>query len=471
MTDWNCNRSRPLFKVAAAASLLWAAGTAAIAQSVAPVGTPAAAPNAAVGSGLSISADPNPYFIGLRQSFTHDSNVYRIPDGPSDTYSSTTLLAGFSQPISRQRVFGDAAVSYNRYFSESQLNNTSYDLSAGIDWETIMRLSGSLRVGLGRSLSSPAASAGTPTQQQNVANRRNIDGVVRWGGASTFSLEAAAGYARLDYSADQYVGSETRSSYASLGGFYRPSPLLRVGLAGRVSRDEQPNGLQVAPGQFESNTVTNKSIDLLADYELGGRLSAQGRLSYTTQNNSGVDGADFSGFTGGLNLNYRATGKTVVNVFANRDAGFNSRRGSLGGVSTTGTTAPPVTGTTPAIPPGTTTPTSTTAVANGLYENNQITTSYGIGIGYAATAKITANLGASYSRAKLVSTAAAMAAGPGSADTTDVVKSIRLGANYAFSRSLDFACSIAYEKRNVSGGVDYSYSASLIGCSGQYTWR
>ena len=471
MNDWNCKHRRALVKAAATASLLGAAGTAAMAQSIAPVGTPAAAPATAIGSGLSIASDPNPYYIGLRQSFTHDSNVYRIPDGPSDTYSSTTLLAGFSQPISRQRVFGEAAVSYNRYFSESQLNNTSYDLSAGIDWETIMRLSGSLRVGLGRSLASPAASAGRPVQQENVADRKTIDGAVRWGGASTFSLEATAGYARLDYSANQYVASETRSSYASFGGFYRPSPLLRVGLAGRVSRDEQPDGLQVAPGQFESNTVTNKSIDLLADYELGGRLSAQGRVSYTKQNNSGVDGADFSGFTGGFNLNYRATGKTVVDVYANRDTGFNSRRDSLGGISTAGTTTPPVTATTPAIPPGTATTTSTTAVANGLYENNQVTTSYGIGVGYAATAKITANAGVSYSRAKLVARTAVLVAGAGSADTTDVVKSVRLGANYAFSRSLDFACSVAYEKRNVSGGVEYSYSANLIGCSGQYTWR
>ncbi len=42
------------------------------------------------------------------QGFTHDSNVYRIPSGPSDNYSSTSVFGGFDQPISRQRVFGRA---------------------------------------------------------------------------------------------------------------------------------------------------------------------------------------------------------------------------------------------------------------------------------------------------------------------------------------------------------------------------
>ena len=75
------------------------------------------------GSGASAGpSDPNPYYIGVAQAFTRDSNVYRVPSGPGDTYSSTSLFGGFIQPISRQRVYGRANVSENRYKDEKQLN-------------------------------------------------------------------------------------------------------------------------------------------------------------------------------------------------------------------------------------------------------------------------------------------------------------------------------------------------------------
>src|SRR5450631_4768822 len=67
-------------------------------------------------TGRSLAPDPNPYYVGVSQGFTHDSNVFRIPSGPSDNFSTTSLLGGFDQPISRQRIFGSGSVSLNRYF-------------------------------------------------------------------------------------------------------------------------------------------------------------------------------------------------------------------------------------------------------------------------------------------------------------------------------------------------------------------
>ena len=49
--------------------------------------------------------EPNPYYIGLSETLAHDSNIYRIPGGPGDSYSSTALLGGFDQSISRQRLY------------------------------------------------------------------------------------------------------------------------------------------------------------------------------------------------------------------------------------------------------------------------------------------------------------------------------------------------------------------------------
>src|SRR5438552_933532 len=97
-------------------------------------------------------ADPNPYYIGASQAFTHDSNVLRLPEGSeqSDSFSTTTLLGGFDQPISRQRLYANGTLNYNRYKNRTDLNNTGYGLNAGWDWATIGHLSGTLSANLNR---------------------------------------------------------------------------------------------------------------------------------------------------------------------------------------------------------------------------------------------------------------------------------------------------------------------------------
>lgn len=397
--------------------------------------------------------DPSPYYIGASQSLTHDSNVYRIPSGPSDNYSSTSLLGGFDQPISRQRVFGRANVTVNRYQNEDRLNNVSYDLTAGLAWETIEKLSGNLNVALGRNLAAPAASAGVPGARRNIAQTESVDARARWGGASTLTLEGGLGYSRLDYSAPEYVASESRQTSASLGLYYRPGGLLRLGIAGRATRTKTPMALfDPATATYQSNTLRGNNLDLLADYELTGLLSASGRLSYTRQTNSGVDDADFSGITGGINLNWRVTGKTSLRLDAAREAGFDIARYN-------GTTAIVNNGTLVLAP------------ISMAYENNRVTNTVGLGATYAATAKINANAGLRYSRAKLVATAVNAGGNAAAPESTDVLKSASIGANYAYSRAVSGNCNLSHEKRDVSGGVTYSYSANTVGCSVQFTLR
>ena len=58
------------------------------------------------------NAQANPWYIGAAQTLTHESNLYRLADGQttpdgvskSDLVSSTALLAGLDQTISRQRL-------------------------------------------------------------------------------------------------------------------------------------------------------------------------------------------------------------------------------------------------------------------------------------------------------------------------------------------------------------------------------
>jgi hypothetical protein len=398
-----------------------------------------------------VAADPNPYYIGVSQGFTHDSNVYRIPSGPSDNYSSTSVFGGFDQPISRQRVFGRAGVSVNRYQDESQLNNTSYDLSTGAALETIENLSGGINLGASRNLAAPAAAVGVPTAVRNVAETRRADARLRWGGASLLTIEGGIGYSRLDYSAPEFVSSETRQTTGSLAAYYRPGAFLRVGIGTRFDRTRTPKAvLDPVTGDYQSNVTTGRNVDLLAEYALSEVLRSNARLSYTRQTNSAIAGADFSGITGALGVTWRPGAKTTVQLDAARDAGFEaaSQTRYAAVQSGTGVILTPI---------------------SALYENNRVTNSASLGVSYAATAKISAGARIQYTRAHLVS-AVGTSAGTTN-DSTDVSKGASLSASYEITRAWGASCSVSHESRDVSGFVAYTYRVNTVGCATQFTWR
>lgn len=397
--------------------------------------------------------DPSPYYIGASQALTHDSNVYRVPNGQSDNYSSTSLLAGFDQPISRQRVFGRAEVSVNRYQREDRLNNTSYNLNAGADLETIENLSGNLRLGLSRNLAAPSAtSVNAPTAQRNIMQFQSVDARARWGGPGLLSLEGSVGYVSVDQTGNSAAADSTQQS-ASLGINYHPGGPLRVGVAARGVRTRTPDAIfDPATGSFRSNTSTSKNLDFLAVYRLTGLLSMNGRLSYTQQDNSGISDADFSGVTGNVSVRWQPTGKTSVNFLAGRDTGFDlGRFDSQIVVLTTST---------PVVIP-----------VSATYENNRVTDFIALGAAYSATAKVNVIADARYSRAKLLRSTVTSLGATTSIETTDSVKTASLGVNYAATRYLSATCSLAREDRDVSGGITYSYVANRVSCLAQFTWR
>lgn len=409
--------------------------------------TPTAAP-AQSGAG---PYDPNPYYVGVSQAFTHDTNVYRIPDGPSDTFSTTSLLGGFDQPIGRQRVFGRAVVSTSRYFHEDTLDNVSYGITGGLDWETIEHLSGNINASFNRNLASQPVSNGTPVAVRNIAETQGIGARIRWGGVSLLTLEGGADYSNIDYSAPEFVTSESNHKSANINLYYRGGGPLRVGVGLRGDETRTPKAfLDPVTGEYQSTKLTGRHVDLLLDYDLTGRVVGNARLSYTKQTSSGPYNVDFSGFTGNVGLSWQATGKITVRVDAARDAGFDARMYNTFAFSSTpqGLVLVPVV---------------------GLYQNNQITTSANVGLTYAATAKISANANARYMRAHLTNVDPVTAAA--APDTFDVDRIIALGLTYEITRNWGAACTTSYEKRDVTGATTFSYTAKTIGCSTQFTWH
>ncbi len=435
-----------LFGLAATSAHAQGSGSGAATSSPAAVSTPAPeGPGSLEAPGTPAALSTNPYYVGVSQGLTYDSNATRTPNANSDVYSITSLFGGFNQPISRQRIYASGSVSENRYRDSDQLNNTSYNLAAGLDWQTVEKLSGNVNLALGQNRAAPVAGA-QPTTSRNLSKTQSIDTRVRWGGDGLLSLEAGYGHSKVDYSNTQFNSLDSTGDTASVAMYYRPGASLRLGLGLRADRKEIPQA-PGAGGALVGNSTRGKNIDLLADYTPSGLVTASGRLSYTRQTNSAGSGADFSGLTGNLNLGYRITGKTGISFNVARNSSFDSSVASRQYVTFFG-------------------PIPLLTSVTGVYQNNQITDSTGLGVTYAATGKITAKAGLSYARAKLVTSFNSQ----NDPDTTDVLKSAYLAADWAIARNWGASCSLTYEKRDVSGGLSYSYSAHTVGCLGRYTW-
>ena len=399
--------------------------------------------------------EPSPYFIGLRQVLTHDSNVFRINDGPSDSYSTTSLLGGFDQKISRQRVYLNANVGRNLYRNETELNNTSYGVNTGWDWQTIEKLSGTLSAGLNRALASQTDSSTIPQNVSNKVTTQHYGATARWGGDSILTLEGAYAHNKVAYSETPI--SDSDGDTGSIGLYYRAGAALRLGTALRYSRTETQSGATLPDGTLAPNTETGKYLDLLADWQPTSQTSLNTRVSWARQSNSQIDSRDFSGLTGSLLATYAPTAKVSLNASLSRDAGVNG----------TFFTLTPTTPTTP----GTPAPTP----VRGLSESSQITNSASLGATYAATSKISVTATGHWRHAKLVDTApVAGTTTLATYERSDNSRLYSLGLTYAISRGWDLGCSYSYSSRDldaspISTGV--SYTANVASCYAQFMLR
>jgi hypothetical protein len=404
---------------------------------------PALALAALAASGASM-AEPTPYYIGATQSLTHDSNVYGVPNGRSDNYGSTGIVGGFDQAIGRQRVYASGTVRDNYYQHETRLDNVSYSLNAGWNLSTIENISGGVSVDASRSLASTNNnSIAQPIAARNIVDTRQLGARVGWGGAGALGLDANYGYSQSSYSDTSSSNSSSQSG--SVGGTYRLGPTVRLGLAYRVTRSDNPDGVLVSPGVYDSNSSSGRNVDFNATWQTSATTGVNGRLSFTRLSNSVANSRDFSGLTGSIAASYAPTTKLAFNAGLSRDAGTN---GSTVNFANSTNNTPVV----------------------GLSEASTTTTTASLGASYAATAKVGVNAGLQYRRSTGVNLFTVGGASVGG-DSTDSSTSASLGASYAAARWLSMGCNLGYTRRSFNTAAALDYSGTTIGCTAQLTLR
>jgi hypothetical protein len=371
-------------------------------------------------------AQDRPYYLGASLGVTHESNVFRsTTNEQSDNITSVGLLGGIDAQLGRQRVYARGSINHNKH-DISMLDNVSYALGAGLDWQTIERLSGSLSVGASQRLANDTA----PDLQPIVVNRKNIENAnqaaarIRYGIAASLAIEAGYTHRRVDYSTVDYIVRENTQDQASIGLRWSRSDLLSLGVGLRYTDIERPNALIAAPNIIGPQDSERRDIDFTAVWKPTGRSTLNGRVSLTEQDYSTPATPDLSGVTGSLIWSFNPGGRLSFDASVMRDTGTETTFFQF---------APdenPVS-----------------------VDNSRISTQLGLLARYELTAKTSFN-------ARLRHRESSYATSSG-----DSFDSYALGVNWSPTRAITVGCNATRESRGSA------YDADVFGCFGQFVLR
>jgi hypothetical protein len=391
------------------------------------------------------TAQTGPWYVGLMQSFGHESNVYRVGDGvelpgwasKSDTVSTTALVGGIDLPIGRQHVYGSASLRSNRYQDNDNLDYEGYAVNLGVDWETVGRLSGKVELGADRRLASFVTdNEVVGTLERNVETVQRARAVVRVGVVTRLTAEASLAYRDVGYSAAAYERRAHRQTTATAGARYKLGGATTVGVGLRHVDGEFPRFATV-DNQRIADEYTRNGVDLTLRMQPSGSSTIEGRLTIGRTEYELARQRDFSGATGELSWDYVPGGRWKLRATVMRDTGQETYF-------------------------------SGNAVLDGLTDFSRRTTWLRVRGDYELTGKIALNASASFAERDLVRTLPPAPGLPASLSGSDRTARLVMGATWAPTPSLRLGCDLGRERRRAGGTLSLPYGATTASCYGQF---
>lgn len=396
------------------------------------------------------AAQTGPWYLALGQSISHESNIYRLADGISptggtrdDTVAITSVLAGFDQTISRQRLRGDLSLRASRFDSNGRLDNEGHGLRLIWDWATTGRLEGTLLASLDRSLVRFDNSDPTTGLARNIASTRYVDASVRLGLVTRWSFEAGWTHAEVDYSAPSFAAREYRQDGLSGGMRYALSPDLSFNLGLRGVQGRYPRFAVTPDGSFVADRYDGRYVDFGARWNTSAASRIDAKLSLGRTSFERATAADFSGLAGSLAWAWRPTGKLHLDTRIARDRGQESM--ALGFFVT-----------------------NTGQLASGRFADfSRITTSLGSTLQYELTAKLTLTAGLSLIDRDLRDTRQDLFGQITTLAGRDRTRHYTLGARWQATRGIALGCEVGQERRSANNDLSSDLSNSTSSCFGQ----
>lgn len=387
---------------------------------------------ACAGAAQAQTDDSTPFYAGASLGVSRVSNVYREPDATNDdTVTSAGLLAGLDKRLGRQHLKLDGSLQNNRYGSNSDLDNRSYNLRSTLDWETVGNLSGVLSASSNRSLADFNVVGVTPVRKKNIERSDEYRATARLGSVTRYTLEAGWTHRKRSFSAAEYDRFAYQQDTASLGVFATPGSALRLGLVGRRTEGRNPRypiGVIVDPTAGISilsarNDYERDDLDVTARWSDGGSSTVDARISRSRTRNSLDQLRDFSGTTGSIAWAWRPTGKLQFNSQYSRDTGQES--------------------------------------VIQAAEIDRVYTTWQLGATYALTAKLNLSANVNSKRGRRSSGSGVVVS-----DAQDDSELYNVGLRWNFYRGFSLSCQVDRVSRD-SSVPQYVYTASSYGCTGQ----
>lgn len=394
---------------------------------------------------LAVQAAIEPFTLGVAQTVSAQTNVYRVPDTETasrDLISATALSAGFDQPFGRWRLTGSGSLRLNRYKNHHELDNDGKGLQLRLEGSTVGEIAASLDYARNTNLVDFGASTDASLRVPARETSQQFVAAAQLGLVSLLSLDGSVTHRSLGYDNDAYATQEnTQDSYA-LGVAWRPSGKLSLGAGLRRTDAHFPRGVRTGAGIYGADSFHRDDVDLTGTWMASGASSVQARVSVTKQRHDEATRRDVDGLTGSLVWSWRPTGKLGFNTSAVRDTGDEATFYRFSG-------------------------NETGAVGN----DSQISTTLAVDGTYDWSAKVRAISSVRWTRRELENSLVIGNGGGQASGGTDRLLVFGIGLRYQVLRSLGSGCDLRHERRSADTSLSYAYRATSASCYLQLTLR
>lgn len=386
------------------------------------------------------------WWVTLDQDITRESNLYRLSEGAptpaglarEDTLYRTTVGAGARLPLGRQRVGLDLAWQAGRFDRNTQLDHDGLVADLRLDWETVGRLSGTLRARRDRSLvrfGSEGLVGDSATR--NLGTTTRVDAGVRLGGPTRWGFELEGQHLSQSFSSAAFRSRELRQSTGWAGARYNAHGAWNAGLGLRALAGRYPSFALRADGSAEADRFDGRYLDLTGQWKPTGASQLDLRLSLGRTRYDRATASDLAGLTGTAAWTWRPTGKLQLQTRLARDRGQESATLFFPG-------------------------------SGRVADFSRTTRSLSATLDWSASAKVSLVLGGLWARRDLVDTRQDLFGRPLVLQGTDRTSVTSLAANWTPTRRLALGCEIVREQRTHQGPLSTDYGVSISGCRGRW---